>query len=344
MRRGRISNWSLPDGRRRHRARRRFIGRLPTNFTISNFNFKFQPAVFLQLVLFVVLALALASRAAAEVAVALLPAASSRSPSTPNGATAGRRASTRSGCSAATARFGRAKFCPRPRGRAVDPTDRADRPATQRGDRLPRRQRGSRSAAGRTGRGRLTDQTWCGQFETSAGVGVQAAAIYGKPDLLPPIYQRGMQRRSPDGERRPPGEGALPAARNRDRPPATPNARSNGRPRSPARNRCRQPAPTRRRRWEVLDRRPRRPGPTAVRVAGDRRSRLCTGARRPRGRGARRHAANPRLSPQRRAGAGPMVSRSEQPPVDRGDRFGRERGRRRARRASRRSTFRPIGW
>ena len=46
------------------------------------------------------------------------------------------------------------------------------------------------------GAARLTDQTWLGRFFSSAGVQVRAAQAAGKPDALPPIYWRGMERRS----------------------------------------------------------------------------------------------------------------------------------------------------
>ena len=45
---------------------------------------------------------------------------------------------------------------------------------------------------------RLTDQAWLGRFFSSAGVQVQSAATAGKPNNLPPIYWRGMERRSPE--------------------------------------------------------------------------------------------------------------------------------------------------
>ena len=44
----------------------------------------------------------------------------------------------------------------------------------------------------------LADRTWFGRFFTAANVDVRAAAVAGKPDVLPPIYQRGMERRSPE--------------------------------------------------------------------------------------------------------------------------------------------------
>ena len=75
-------------------------------------------------------------------------------------------------------------------------------------------------ADGPSGRGRLTDQTWYGEFETSAGVGVQAAAVYGKPDVLPPVYQRGQERRNPAAGQIPQGDSPLSAAGKSGPPPA----------------------------------------------------------------------------------------------------------------------------
>lgn len=45
---------------------------------------------------------------------------------------------------------------------------------------------------------RLTDQTWFGRFFSSAGVEARVDTVAGKPDELPPIYWRGMERRSPE--------------------------------------------------------------------------------------------------------------------------------------------------
>jgi hypothetical protein len=50
----------------------------------------------------------------------------------------------------------------------------------------------------KAGATRLTDKTWLGRFFTSARVEVHAATVAGKPDQLPPIYWRGMERRSPE--------------------------------------------------------------------------------------------------------------------------------------------------
>jgi hypothetical protein len=50
----------------------------------------------------------------------------------------------------------------------------------------------------RPGATRLTDRAWLGRFSSSAGVQVRAAATMGKPDVLPPIYWRGMERRAPE--------------------------------------------------------------------------------------------------------------------------------------------------
>jgi len=44
---------------------------------------------------------------------------------------------------------------------------------------------------------RLTDRKWIGRFFSSAGVEVRASATAGKPDVLPPIYWRGMEQRAP---------------------------------------------------------------------------------------------------------------------------------------------------
>ena len=45
---------------------------------------------------------------------------------------------------------------------------------------------------------RLTDRTWLGRFFSSANVQVRAASTAGKPDVLPPVYWRGMERRAPE--------------------------------------------------------------------------------------------------------------------------------------------------
>jgi hypothetical protein len=54
---------------------------------------------------------------------------------------------------------------------------------------------------------RLTDRAWLGRFQSSTDVQVRATATAGKPDVLPPIYWRGMERRAPgaaaDGSRPP---------------------------------------------------------------------------------------------------------------------------------------------
>ena len=168
----------------------------------------------------------------------------------------------------------------------------------------------------RPGAPRLTDQTWLGRFFSSAGVQVRAAATAGKPDVLPPIYWRGMERRTPES-----AEERLAVSR------------------------CS-------RRSTFADRRLRRPAtlPTLRRRAGF----PATPAVAPAGRDGRaggdgrRWAADPRLSPQRRARPGELVPRSGQQPVDRRDRFRRERDRRRndvpGSARSARSTSRPIAW
>jgi hypothetical protein len=43
----------------------------------------------------------------------------------------------------------------------------------------------------------LKDRAWFGRFFTAAAITVHADAASGKPDVLPPIYQRGMERRNP---------------------------------------------------------------------------------------------------------------------------------------------------
>ncbi len=45
---------------------------------------------------------------------------------------------------------------------------------------------------------RLTDKTWFGRFLSMPGIQVRTGATAGKPDVLPPIYWRGMERRSPE--------------------------------------------------------------------------------------------------------------------------------------------------
>jgi hypothetical protein len=44
---------------------------------------------------------------------------------------------------------------------------------------------------------RVADQTWFGRFFTARDVQVQAGAVAGQPDVLPGVYQRGMDRRDP---------------------------------------------------------------------------------------------------------------------------------------------------
>ncbi len=50
----------------------------------------------------------------------------------------------------------------------------------------------------RPGATRLTDRAWLGRFYSSADVRVRTAATAGKPEILPPIYWRGMERRTPE--------------------------------------------------------------------------------------------------------------------------------------------------
>jgi len=45
---------------------------------------------------------------------------------------------------------------------------------------------------------RLTDRTWFGRFFTTAEVDVRAGTTAGRPDVLPAIYWRGMDRRNPE--------------------------------------------------------------------------------------------------------------------------------------------------
>ena len=143
----------------------RFIGRLPTNFKFQISNFKFQPAVFLQLVLFVVLALALASRAAAEVR---LPFSSGVEPIAVNAQWGNRwqagiyevwvlggNCEIRQGKSFA-------------RGREAVLWIRRTEPTDARPSEVTAYLEGNVEVfcGGPKGRGRLTDQTWCGQFDT----------------------------------------------------------------------------------------------------------------------------------------------------------------------------------
>ena len=46
---------------------------------------------------------------------------------------------------------------------------------------------------------RLSDRTWFGRFYTSGAIDVVAGIVAGRPDVLPEIYQRGMERRNPGG-------------------------------------------------------------------------------------------------------------------------------------------------
>lgn len=48
------------------------------------------------------------------------------------------------------------------------------------------------------GEARVTDQTWFGRFWSTTGVQVAAATVAGQPDTLPPVYWRGMERRTPE--------------------------------------------------------------------------------------------------------------------------------------------------
>ncbi len=45
--------------------------------------------------------------------------------------------------------------------------------------------------------GRLIDRSWLGRFYTSAGIQIHVARVAGKPDPMPPIFQRGTERRDP---------------------------------------------------------------------------------------------------------------------------------------------------
>jgi hypothetical protein len=44
----------------------------------------------------------------------------------------------------------------------------------------------------------IRDQKWFGRFYTTRGVQVQAGVVAGKPNVLPEIYQRGMDQRNPE--------------------------------------------------------------------------------------------------------------------------------------------------
>ncbi len=44
---------------------------------------------------------------------------------------------------------------------------------------------------------KLTDKTWLGRFFTTGPVEVHAGVVAGRPDVLPAVYQRGMERRNP---------------------------------------------------------------------------------------------------------------------------------------------------
>ena len=50
----------------------------------------------------------------------------------------------------------------------------------------------------RPGAGQLTDNAWLGRFYSSASVEVRAGQTAGKPDTLPEIYWRGIERRNPE--------------------------------------------------------------------------------------------------------------------------------------------------
>ncbi len=51
----------------------------------------------------------------------------------------------------------------------------------------------------RDGRARLTDGDWFGRFFTNREIQVYAGQTSGKPDVLPPIFQRAMEKRQPTG-------------------------------------------------------------------------------------------------------------------------------------------------
>ena len=53
-------------------------------------------------------------------------------------------------------------------------------------------------SSGQPDAAQLTDQTWFGRFYSVAAVEVRAATTAGRPDALPPIYWRGMERRAPE--------------------------------------------------------------------------------------------------------------------------------------------------
>lgn len=48
------------------------------------------------------------------------------------------------------------------------------------------------------GAAQLKDQTWLGRFFSTANVQVHATTVAGKPDTLPAVYWRGMERRTPE--------------------------------------------------------------------------------------------------------------------------------------------------
>jgi len=72
---------------------------------------------------------------------------------------------------------------------------------------------------------RLTDKSWFGRFYSLGDVQVRTTMVAGKPDVLPPIYWRAMERRKPDSpdaqwrSRVQTAQYAAPAA-----PPASPTA------------------------------------------------------------------------------------------------------------------------
>ena len=246
----------------------------------------------------------------------------SRSSSPRRPPTAGNRAVTKSGCCGATAASSRASR----RHGATKPCCGSTTPTTLRSGRskviayLEGRVVVETVRAGKPAK--LTDKTWLGRFFTTGPVEVHAGVVAGRPDVLPAVYQRGMERRNPaagaDVVRRAGVEQAQYSASPRP-PPLPRSSTSSTSPTTPNPRRRRLPPDWHHRRTTG------RPGRGHAPAAG--------------------HAARPRLSPRRRPRPGPVDPRAANQPVGGDHPVGRELHRRRRMdqlRLRRRS--RPTAW
>ena len=85
----------------------------------------------------------------------------------------------------------------KPRGGDLDRSGERKGKNGKQSHRLSGRRRGPRRARASPVRPELADQTWLGRFFTTGEIQVFAQQVAGEPAVMPPIYQRGMDRRRP---------------------------------------------------------------------------------------------------------------------------------------------------